>query len=199
MLFLSLILNLMLSSCTRDNDNEFTEDQYGKQKEILFSKLINIQEGKEKSDQHRVSSQYTEDEKTSLLYTSIQVLNSKGVTNDMIAYEFGNLENPEIVLSALAFTRIVDETAAENNIIDLETGFNYSTNSYVNNNVDRSGSVVDCALGALGIPAGLIVGSAGSTSTKALLKAARKLATRMLGWVGAAIAIYDFGNCMEWW
>jgi hypothetical protein len=60
-------------------------------------------------------------------------------------------------------------------------------------------SILDCALDALGIPAGMIVGAAKDTSRKALLKAAKKLATRTLGIIGAAIAIYEFGDCMDWW
>jgi hypothetical protein len=60
-------------------------------------------------------------------------------------------------------------------------------------------SVVDCALDALGIPAGLLVGSAKSLSRAALLKAARKLLTRTVGWIGVGIAIYEFGDCMNWW
>jgi len=89
-------------------------------------------------------------------------------------------------------------------VVDFETGYNYSADSYVNlnglnNTANSVNSVVDCAMDALGIPAGLIVGSAKNLGRKALLKAARKLATRMLGWVGAGIAVYEFGDCMEWW
>jgi hypothetical protein len=59
--------------------------------------------------------------------------------------------------------------------------------------------VADCALDALGIPAGLLVGSAKSLSRAALLKAAKKLLSRTVGWIGVAIAIYEFGDCMDWW
>ncbi|MDY3333107.1 MAG: hypothetical protein SOW90_05085 [Gallibacter sp.] len=51
---------------------------------------------------------------------------------------------------------------------------------------------------ALGIPAGLIVGSAKSLTKKAILEAAKKMATRSLGWVGAAIAVVDFASCMDY-
>ena len=60
-------------------------------------------------------------------------------------------------------------------------------------------SVFDCAMDALGIPAGLLIGSAKDLSKAALIKAARKLATRFIGWVGVGIAIYEFGDCMNWW
>ena len=60
-------------------------------------------------------------------------------------------------------------------------------------------TIVDCALDALGIPAALIVGSAKNLTRAALLKAASKLVSRTIGWISAAIAVYDFGSCMEWW
>jgi hypothetical protein len=49
---------------------------------------------------------------------------------------------------------------------------------------------------ALGVPTGLILGSAKNLTTKAILKAAKKLATRTVGWLGAAVAVYEFGNCI---
>lgn len=58
--------------------------------------------------------------------------------------------------------------------------------------------IVNCALEALGIPAGIIVGSAKTLTKKAILKAAKKLAARTLGWVGAAIAVVDFASCMDY-
>jgi hypothetical protein len=60
-------------------------------------------------------------------------------------------------------------------------------------------TLADCALDALGIPASLLVGSAQNITRAALLKAATRLALRLIGWIGAAIAVYDFGSCMDWW
>lgn len=59
-----------------------------------------------------------------------------------------------------------------------------------------------CAGDALGISAITAVVSQGlhTSAGKALLKKAiRKVATRALGWVGAAIFTYEFGDCMGWW
>ena len=52
---------------------------------------------------------------------------------------------------------------------------------------------------ALGVPSELILGSAKNLTTKAILKAAKKLATRTVGWLGAAVAVYEFGDCMNYW
>lgn len=61
----------------------------------------------------------------------------------------------------------------------------------------------DCAFDAFGLNELFTVIGAGalnSSISKALLKkAVRKIATRALGWVGAAIFVYEFGDCMNWW
>lgn len=58
--------------------------------------------------------------------------------------------------------------------------------------------IARCALDALGIPAAYITGQAKTLTKKAILKVAKKLATRALGWVGAAIAVVDFAACMDY-
>lgn len=60
----------------------------------------------------------------------------------------------------------------------------------------------ECAGDALGISAIAAVVEQGlhTGAGKALLKKAiRKVASRALGWVGAAIFTYEFGDCMGWW
>lgn len=155
--------------------------------------------------------EFTEDEQTEILTISISTLNSYGVSNDIIISEFGSLENPEITRSALSIIRLDELSLAGYEVIELETGYNYMTTEYVGTNnlelirIEYSGSdnskiqVVDCALDALGIPAGMIAGSAKNLGTKAVLKAIGKLASRFLGWAGAAIGVYMFGACMGYW
>lgn len=64
----------------------------------------------------------------------------------------------------------------------------------------------DCALRSLGIEAAVKMFDSGFSSAakatikkKALRKMVTKIATRTLGIVGAAIAVYEFGDCMDWW
>ncbi|MDG1729637.1 MAG: hypothetical protein P8K68_12115 [Algibacter sp.] len=47
------------------------------------------------------------------------------------------------------------------------------------------------------LPAGLVIGSAKNLGTKAILKAAGKLAGRAVGWIGMAVATYQFIRCLE--
>ena len=56
----------------------------------------------------------------------------------------------------------------------------------------------ECAIHASGIGA-LAEIARGHLSKKALKKAVRKVLSRTLGWVGAAWATYEFGDCMGWW
>jgi len=60
-------------------------------------------------------------------------------------------------------------------------------------------SLKDCALEALGVPAAVLVGSEKSLTRAAILKAAISLLSITVSWVAQAIAIYDFGSCMDWW
>lgn len=207
-------LTTSILSCSNDSENISSELSISKTEAAknLKEKFIFIQSNSSYSTNSRVENGGVGPDLTDLvnqqeaLNSSISVLNSFGITNDDIIQEFGSLNEADIITTALAATRIEEQSLLGNHIVDLETGYNYSTNSYVDLNsldsnlADSSGNtIVDCAIDALGIPAGLIIGSAQSTSTAALLKAAKKLAKRMLGWVGAGIAIYEFGDCMDWW
>lgn len=61
--------------------------------------------------------------------------------------------------------------------------------------------VGQCAGDALGISAVAAVlqqGLATEAAKKLLLKSLRKVAGRALGWVGAAIFVYEFSDCMGW-
>lgn len=109
-----------------------------------------------------------------VLEKSKDVLNAYGITDEILKEIFSDDVDANSIILAIA----IAET-------DIE---NPATRSQVAN----------CALDALGIPAGLLVGSAKSLTKKAVLKAARKLATRSLGWVGAAIAVVDFASCMDY-
>lgn len=56
----------------------------------------------------------------------------------------------------------------------------------------------DFALSAVGIDAVLELFN-GKVTRAIAQKAIRKIASRTLGWVGAAWAAYEFGDCMGWY
>lgn len=194
-------LFFIVNSCNKEDNS--TVINYDEAKASLFSNLKNIISSKsEATFKNAVNPSFTEAEKLSILDNSIAVLNSQGITKAMIVEEFGSLNHPEIVSTALAVTRIVDGINAGNRVVDLETGFCFSTNTYSTLSYSDSPDnlVIDCALIALGIKGGFILYEAkGQSTVSALLKAAGRLATRALGWIGAAVAVYAFGDCMDWW
>lgn len=207
---LGVLCLMVFYSCSDDNLTFKEKINYSTAKINLLNKIkkVELRQRKLGLEEKNVSItglEFTEEEKATTLESSINVLNSQEISNEVIVQEFGDLNNPEIILTALAMTRIIDETNSGRYIIDLETGYNYSTDTYIDLNLlngkylAKEPTVLDCAMDALGIPAGLILGSAKNLTQGALLKAAKKLATRTLGWIGAGIAIYEFGDCMEWW
>ena len=126
---------------------------------------------------------------------------------DINIYQYFPVGSPEIArLGALGlrFKQLEDQGKAVDTS-QMNSWFNdyavqpNSENIEILSNMAPDPSIFDCAMDALGIPAALIVGSAKSISRAALIKAATKLASRTLGWISLGIAIYEFGDCMNWW
>lgn len=112
------------------------------------------------------------------LIPAIDRLNFYGVSNDEIIEIFGHEENPSIIVAAL----YLDEVYLDG----------------VPNAGGGGPDMYDCLLRAVGINAAIDIIN-GNLRGSALRRAIRKVATRTLGWVGAAWAIYEFGDCMGWY
>jgi hypothetical protein len=109
-----------------------------------------------------------------------------------LSEEFEDLEDPRIALIGLAVLAAQEESSNQTamNFASMFGQTVYAQNLY------------DCALRTLGITALKEAFDKGinSSAGKALLKkAVRKIATRAVGWIGAAWATYEFGACMNWW
>lgn len=63
------------------------------------------------------------------------------------------------------------------------------------------GGLYDCLLRSIGIDAviELVNGGLQKASKKVITKALRKVLGRALGYIGVAWAVYEFGDCMEWY
>lgn len=114
-------------------------------------------------------------------------------TETDLSEEFNDLEDPRIALIGLAVLAAKDET---NN----QTAMNFAN---IFGKTVYAQDAYDCLLRSVGIDAVIeLVNSKtiGSRAAKKLMKkAVRKIASRTLGWVGAAVAIYEFGDCMNWY
>jgi hypothetical protein len=133
--------------------------------------------------------------------TLIQAKNylyAKGLTDSDIQFLLAaDEEGPAMQESALI--PIVMQLIAVEQNQNVASNVNYL--SFFGSSAHAS-QIGECAGDALGFSAiaGLAAGSLETSAGKAILKKAiRKIASRALGWVGAAIFTYEFGDCMGWW
>ncbi len=121
---------------------------------------------------------------------------------DVNVYDYMQPNDPEIVTLG-AFAIKMHEIELQGYTVDttfMDTwNPSFAFGNGINGIAAPDPSIFDCAMDALGIPAGMILATAENTSRKAIIKAAKKLASRTLGFVGLFLAVYEFGDCMEWW
>jgi hypothetical protein len=108
--------------------------------------------------------------------------------------EFSHGNDPRIIIAGLLLLTIEKE---------FETIENASESKYYNSfNMESSKGTWDCAMEAIGVAAiSELIGAIGSTaaiqaSKAVILKAVGKLASRYAGWIGAAVMVADFTECM---
>ena len=200
----------IIQSCQTDSDELFENtnktlalDEF---KNLLIKTSPNVQNvietqrltmGYEKKNNTNIQTTYEEDVKESLkplVKGSLVLLKEYGIEDKDLLDNFGNLNNPNIAILALFTYR--NETLRNNNsqVVKNNSLFNYfGTNAYAQSTLD----VVDCALTALGLPAGLVIGSAEKLTTKVLLKTAAKLAGRAIGWIALGVSVYQFARCVQ--
>lgn len=118
---------------------------------------------------------------SSFLSEAIQTLHFHGLSNEEIIEDFGSLDNPAIIVAAL----YADES------------YLYGV-AMVSNPDNSEPDLFDCLMRSIGIDAAVEIVN-GKLKGAALRKAVRKIATRTLGWAGAAWAVYEFGDCMGWY
>lgn len=156
------------------------------------------------SDSQKLINSYSisiESAKQSLQPTLVEAKNylrSKGL-ND---YDIQNLltadaDGPAMSESDLipAVLLLIAEEQNQNSVASL----NFSNTFIQSAHASEIGECAGDALGISAIAAVLRGGLQTETSKKLFKKAIRKAASRALGWVGAAIFTYEFGDCMGWW
>lgn len=142
---------------------------------------------------------------TPLLQDSKKLLLEYGIDDDFLKEEFGSTEDPRIIQLSLLFLSAEKIEAKRPKI--SEAGFftflKLPSNLMMYNSENSGNDWYDCLLRSVGIDSVIeimnnkVLGS--DVAKKAMKKAIRKAASRTLGWVGAAIAVYEFGDCMDWY
>ncbi|MCA4899906.1 MAG: hypothetical protein ACK514_15165 [Bacteroidota bacterium] len=127
-----------------------------------------------------------------LLNESRVLIESYGI--DVMA-EFGSLSNPDMVAGAISIYRMELAISSGASLSDVEQALD------VTPEYQTTSSVYGCALNAAGVTVliELARGGARYLSKQLAIKAIKKIAGKVLGPVGAAIAVLEFGDCMGWW
>lgn len=159
-------------------------DNISGSQELIATYEISVQEAKN-------ALQPTLNEAKNYLY-------AKGLTDSDIQYLLtADADGPAMSESDLI--PAVMQLIAEEQNSSLAASFDFASMFGTKAHASQIG---ECAGDALGISAFAGVLSAGVNSDngrRLLKKAIRKVASRALGWVGAAIFVYEFGDCMDWW
>ena len=128
---------------------------------------------------------------------SKELLGTYGISEDFLVREFKNPEDPRIILAGLwlmGMERQGTSSRMQNRAQFLNLGLFAQETSLAEAQPDW----MECMLIAVGVDA-IIEFAKGNVTEAIAKKAIRKIASRTLGWVGVALALYEYGNCMGWY
>lgn len=121
-----------------------------------------------------------------LIQGSKELFSVYGISESDFVEEL-DTEDPRIAILGLALL----SAKTNNNEVAMNLSGLFVTSIYAQD-------AYDCALRAVGIDAVIELFN-GKVTKQIAKKAIRKIASRALGWVGAAWAAYEFGDCMGWY
>lgn len=162
------------------------------------SKSNNISESQELIKSFSISIESAKQALQPTLTEAKNYLRSKGytdndITNLLIADEDGPTMSESDLIPAVMKLIAEEQNSSLTEIFDYASLFGTPM---------QASRIGECAGDALGISAIAVVVKEGintNAGKRLLKKAIRKVASRALGWVGAAIFVYEFGDCMDLW
>lgn len=118
------------------------------------------------------------------------------VEEEYLAEEFADPNDPRIALVGLF---LLAAESKEKQGVALNFAQAFGTFSYAQDTQlsEAKPDWVDCLITAVGIDVAVEF-LKGNVTEAIAKKAIRKIASRTLGFLGAAIAVYEFGSCMNW-
>jgi hypothetical protein len=147
----------------------------------------------------------TPTEKTLLANTALNLLKSYGLTEAEINTNLGGITEEKLIDVAYSIIDIEEQASRGIELVDPVDGVSLLTGEFHVSDIAQairpSSQVFDCAMQALGISVVFELMEKGieKMGKAAVRKLLAKVATKYLSWVGVAIAVYEFGDCMDWW
>jgi hypothetical protein len=137
----------------------------------------------------------------SIHYPAIELIRSYGITDQEIINELGSLDSAKIVLTAqsiLVAESLIDK--GQTLIFFEPEDLSYATLGLIGIQTAFAETIGGCLLEAVGIAglAEIVEHGIAGLGSKGVLKLLRKVAGKYLGPIGAALAAYDFAECMDW-
>lgn len=164
-------------SCEQDRENFKEEIEFVDNSKLknLFNSASETLNKKNDLDWHIKSA--SNDQQAQIILQPViaetkNMLNQYGISDQEIIDDYGSLDSPELIYVGM-----------------------YLANDSQNQSMSSS-EVVDCLLRATGIQAFHDAFWGNFTNRRMLLRAVGKFATRTLGWIGAALIVADFADCM---
>lgn len=119
------------------------------------------------------------------------------VEEEYLTKEFTNPNDPRIALVGLF---LLAAESKEKQGVALNFAQAFGTLSYAQNTEisEAKPDWVECMITAVGIDA-VVEFLKGNVTEAIAKKAIKKIASRALGFIGAAVALYEFGSCMQWY
>lgn len=141
-----------------------------------------------------------------LMQSSLTLIRSYGLTDAEITQDIGSLYSDDVILGALAISGVELQASNGIELIDpIDNTSLYSGNPYLAPAIKSTNTIqsdtFDCLLMAVGVTAiqEFLQNGINGMPKSAVRKLLKKVATKYLGAIGAAVAVYEFGDCMEWW
>lgn len=132
-----------------------------------------------------------------LVHSTKKLLKWYEVEDEYLNQEFTDPNDPRIALVGLF---LLAAESKEKQGVALNFAQAFGTLSYAQNAelAEAKPDWADCMITAVGIDA-VVEFLKGNVTEAIAKKAIKKIASRALGFIGAAVAIYEFGSCMGWY
>ncbi len=206
-----LTFGILFSSCNKNEsasnemlDNTVLKEEFKDQLVEMYN-TRNINNGGIKQSNASGTFTLTSAEKQQLAGTALSLLKSYGLTEAEINADLGGITEDKLVDVALSICNIEEKASNNIELVDPVDNVSFLTGKKIlaNNDfaIQTQSQLFDCAMAAIGVTAVFELMDKGieRMGKAAVRKLLTKVATKYLSWVGVAIAVYEFGDCMSWW